>query len=58
MPVTEELFQTVVDIALDDIYANFICFGKDVSYKYFVTAAVRSIRLLSGAGMRSEKKTG
>jgi len=47
--IQEEDWQTVLEIVFKDIYANYICMGKDVPYKYFIHTAARALQLLSNS---------
>ena len=43
----DEQWKLAIGAALDDIYANYICFGKDVPYEYFIKTAAQSLKLMT-----------
>lgn len=45
--IREEHWLMALQITLDDAYANYICFGKDVPYTYFINTAARSLQLVA-----------
>jgi|GEM_PF-2113218 len=45
--IEEKSWRMVLEIAFKDIYANYICMGKDVPYRYFIHTAAQALKLIN-----------